>query len=59
MAEIALAWLLNRSVVQAPIIGARTLSQLQTAIDALSVTLDDKDVTALEEHYRPHVVTGL
>jgi aryl-alcohol dehydrogenase-like predicted oxidoreductase len=59
MAQVALAWLLNRPVVQAPIIGARTLSQLQTAIDALSVSLDDKDVRALEEHYRPHFVTGM
>ncbi len=58
MAEVALAWLLSKPVVTAPIIGATKLPHLQTAIRALDVSLTDDEIKALEAPYRPHAVRG-
>ena len=58
MAQIALAWLLSRPGVIAPIIGATTLAHLNSAIDALSITLDEAECAALEAPYVPHGVKG-
>ncbi len=58
MAEVALAWLLGRPGVTAPIVGATKLEHLDTAIRALDLTLSDEEVTALEAPYRPHAVRG-
>jgi 1-deoxyxylulose-5-phosphate synthase len=57
-AHIALAWLLQKKPVTAPIIGATKTSHLESAVGALSVTLTDDDVTHLEEPYVPHSVVG-
>ena len=57
-AQIALAWLLSRPGVTAPIIGASKMEQLDDAVAALEVKLGDDDVRALEEPYRPHSVLG-
>jgi aryl-alcohol dehydrogenase (NADP+) len=57
-AQIALAWLLSRPGVTAPIIGASKMEQLDDAVAALEVNLGDDDVRALEEPYRPHSVLG-
>jgi NDP-hexose C3-ketoreductase / dTDP-4-oxo-2-deoxy-alpha-D-pentos-2-ene 2,3-reductase len=48
-ADVALAWLLHNSVVTAPIIGPRTLDQLDTAMGALDVRLDDEMLARLDE----------
>jgi aryl-alcohol dehydrogenase-like predicted oxidoreductase len=48
-AEVALAWLLSRPAVTAPIIGPRTLEQLNGAMRALDVTLGDDTLAALDE----------
>ena len=48
----------TRPGVTAPIIGATRMEHLDDAVAALAVTLDDADVTALEELYRPHAVLG-
>ncbi len=56
MAEVALAWLLARPGVVAPIVGATKLSHLETAIRALDVRLGEDDVRELEAPYRPHGV---
>jgi aryl-alcohol dehydrogenase-like predicted oxidoreductase len=48
-ADVALAWLLHRPVVTAPIIGPRTLDQLDTAMGALDVHLDDDVLAQLDE----------
>jgi 1-deoxyxylulose-5-phosphate synthase len=56
--RIALAWLLQKEPVAAPIIGATKLSHLEDAVDALSVTLSPEDVTFLEEPYTPHRIVG-
>jgi len=58
MAQIALAWLLSRSGVVAPIIGATKLSHLNDAIAALDVTLSADECALLEAPYRPHGVKG-
>jgi aryl-alcohol dehydrogenase-like predicted oxidoreductase len=48
-ADVALAWLLHKPVVTAPIIGPRTLDQLDTAMGALDVRLDDDVLAQLDE----------
>ncbi|MGZ5426078.1 MAG: aldo/keto reductase, partial [Thermoanaerobaculia bacterium] len=57
-AVVALAWLLSRPAVTAPIIGATKLAHLETALSALDVTLADEEIRALEAPYRPHAVRG-
>ncbi|HEX5854349.1 MAG TPA: aldo/keto reductase [Thermoanaerobaculia bacterium] len=57
-AAVALAWLLSRPAVTAPIIGATKLEHLETALSALDVTLTDDEILALEAPYRPHAVRG-
>ncbi|HZL00404.1 MAG TPA: aldo/keto reductase [Caulobacteraceae bacterium] len=54
--RIALAWVLNNPAVTAPIIGASKMSHLDDAIGALSITLTDDEVKALEKPYRPKPV---
>ncbi len=56
--HIALAWLLQKEPVAAPIIGATKISHLEDAVGALSVTLTGEEVTYLEEPYVPHPVIG-
>jgi aryl-alcohol dehydrogenase-like predicted oxidoreductase len=56
MAEVALAWLLSRPGVVAPIVGATKLSHLETAVRALDVRLTADDLHELEAPYRPHGV---
>jgi aryl-alcohol dehydrogenase-like predicted oxidoreductase len=58
MAEVALAWLLSRPGVIAPIIGATKLEHLETALRALTLTLTPEETVALEAPYRPHGVRG-
>ena len=56
--HIALAWLLQKEPVTAPIIGATKISHLEDAIGALSVKLTPEEVTYLEEPYVPHRIVG-
>ncbi|MFD0681215.1 MULTISPECIES: aldo/keto reductase [unclassified Paenibacillus] len=56
--HIALAWLLQKEPVSAPIIGATKVSQLEEAIGALSITLTSEEISSLEEPYVPHPVVG-
>jgi aryl-alcohol dehydrogenase-like predicted oxidoreductase len=57
-AEVALAWLLGRPTVAAPIVGATKLEHLQTALRAVELQLSDDERAALEKPYRPHEVRG-
>jgi len=57
-ATIALAWLLSRPAVTAPIVGATKSGHLEDAIAALSVKLTAEEITALEELYIPHAIAG-
>jgi aryl-alcohol dehydrogenase (NADP+) len=57
-AKVALAWILQKPGVTAPIIGATNMSHLDDAIEALSIKLSTEDVTSLEEVYQPHPIIG-
>jgi aryl-alcohol dehydrogenase-like predicted oxidoreductase len=57
-AETALAWLLSRPGVTAPIIGATKLEHLETALRALDVELTADEIAKLEAPYQPHAVRG-
>lgn len=57
-AQVALAWLLSKSAVTAPIIGASKPGHLEDAGAALSVQLSTEDIQRLEELYQPHPVLG-
>lgn len=57
-AQIALAWLLNKSYITAPIIGATRMEHLDQAIAALEIKLGEDEIKRLEEPYRPHPVLG-
>ena len=57
-AQVALAWLLGKPAVSAPIVGATRLGHLEDAIAALDLQLDDEEVARLEAPYRPHPVLG-
>ena len=56
--HIALAWLLQKEPVTAPIIGATKISHLEDAVGALSVKLTQEEVAYLEEPYVPHRIVG-
>jgi aryl-alcohol dehydrogenase (NADP+) len=57
-AQIALAWMLHKPAVTAPIIGASKMYQLEDAIAALEIKLSEAEIAVLEEPYRPHPVLG-
>ena len=57
-AQVALAWLLAKPAVTAPIVGATKPHHLEDAVAALSVKLTPEEITALEEPYIPHPVLG-
>jgi aryl-alcohol dehydrogenase-like predicted oxidoreductase len=57
-AQIALAWLLGRPAVTAPIIGATRPQHLEDAVGALSIKLAPEETARLEEPYVPHPVLG-
>ena len=56
--QIALAWLLAKPAVTAPIVGASKLPHLDDHVEALTVRLSPDELTYLEECYRPHPVLG-
>jgi aryl-alcohol dehydrogenase-like predicted oxidoreductase len=53
-AQIALAWVMSKPAVAAPIVGARTLGHLNDALAAVDIDLCDDEVNYLEEPYEPH-----
>jgi aryl-alcohol dehydrogenase-like predicted oxidoreductase len=57
-AQVALAWLLSKPSVTAPIIGATKAQHLEDAIGALAVKLSPEEMSRLEEPYTPHPVAG-
>jgi len=56
-AQIALAWLLHKEPITAPIIGATKISHLEDGVGALDVKLTPEEISLLEEPYVPHAVT--
>jgi aryl-alcohol dehydrogenase-like predicted oxidoreductase len=57
-AQVALAWLLQKDGVNAPIVGATKLVQLDHAVAALAIRLAPEDIAAVEAPYVPHAVVG-
>jgi aryl-alcohol dehydrogenase-like predicted oxidoreductase len=57
-ARIALAWLLSKPAVNAPIVGATKPHHLEDAVAALSLHLTAEEITSLEQPYTPHPVLG-
>lgn len=57
-AQVALAWVLQKNGVTAPIIGASKLSHLEDAVAALSLQLSAEEIAQLEAPYVPHGVVG-
>jgi len=57
-AQIALAWIVQRPGVTAPIIGASKMGHLEEAVAALDVDLSDEERAYLEEPYRPRPILG-
>ena len=57
--QVALAWLLRKAAVTAPIVGVSKPAHLADALSALELSLDDESIAALETPYVPHPVLGL
>jgi 1-deoxyxylulose-5-phosphate synthase len=55
-AQVALAWILHKPAVTAPIVGASKMPQLEQAIAALDLRLSEDEMRALEAPYEPHAV---
>ena len=58
-AQLALAWLLSKPAVTAPIVGTTKMKHLEDAIAAVSIKPSDNEIKRLEEKYVPHTVTGI
>ncbi|MFJ3821006.1 aldo/keto reductase [Streptomyces nodosus] len=57
-AQIALAWLLRKSTMAAPVVGVTKPGHIDDAVAAVGLALTDKEVRTLEESYRPHPISG-
>ncbi len=57
-AQIALAWVLQQPGITAPIVGASKMNHLEDAIAALHLTLDETELSTLDEPYQPHKILG-
>jgi aryl-alcohol dehydrogenase (NADP+) len=57
-AQIALAWILHKPGVAAPIVGASKIKQLEESVDALEIELTPQEISVLEELYQPHPILG-
>ncbi len=58
MAQVALAWVLSKPIITAPIIGATKSHHLEDAVAALSIKLMPEEIQRLEEAYQPHPIIG-
>lgn len=57
-ARVALAWMLSKPYITAPIIGATKMYQLEDAVAALEIKLSDEEIKFLEEPYQPRAISG-
>ena len=56
--EVALAWLLQKKGITAPIVGPGKLEQLKTLLNSLSLKLSEKQILSLEKSYQPKKISG-
>ena len=59
MAQEALAWMLSKPYITAPIVGATSIKHIEEAVSALDIKLDEDEINALEAPYIPHIKTGI
>jgi aryl-alcohol dehydrogenase-like predicted oxidoreductase len=57
--EVALAWLLRKPGVAAPIVGATKIEHLASAVRSLDVVLTEEQIRTVEAPYQPHAVRGI
>jgi aryl-alcohol dehydrogenase (NADP+) len=57
-AQIALAWVMSKPGVSAPIVGASKLEQLEDALGAIEIKLTAEEIVQLEQHYEAHPILG-
>ena len=57
-ARIALAWMLHKPGITAPIVGASKARHIEDAVGALSIKLTPEEMKTLEEPYVPHAIVG-
>jgi aryl-alcohol dehydrogenase-like predicted oxidoreductase len=57
-AQVALAWMVQKPFITAPIVGASKRHHLEDAVAALSLNLTPEEISALEEPYAPHPIVG-
>jgi 1-deoxyxylulose-5-phosphate synthase len=58
MAQVALAWMLHKEAISAPIVGATKPGHIEDAVAAVNVELSDDEIAALEAPYVPHPILG-
>jgi 1-deoxyxylulose-5-phosphate synthase len=58
LAQVALAWMLHKEAISAPIVGATKPGHIEDAVAAVAVELSDEEIAALEAPYVPHPVLG-
>ena len=58
MQTVALAWLMRKPAVTAPIIGASKMQHLEDALHSVELKLTPEEIAALEEKYVPHAISG-
>lgn len=58
MVHVALSWILSKSYVTAPIVGAKTTDRIDEIIGALKVKLSEEEVNAIEKEYRDQPIKG-
>jgi aryl-alcohol dehydrogenase (NADP+) len=56
--QVALAWMLTKPGISAPIVGASKMNHLDEAISSLDVKLSEEEIKQLEEPYKPHLILG-
>jgi aryl-alcohol dehydrogenase-like predicted oxidoreductase len=56
--QVALAWMLSKPYITAPIIGATKLEHLEQSIAALEIELSEEEIASLESAYQPHPILG-
>jgi aryl-alcohol dehydrogenase-like predicted oxidoreductase len=59
MGQLALAWMLSKPWITAPIVGTTSVQHVQDAVAALDIQLSAEDIQALEAPYAPHPVLGM
>jgi aryl-alcohol dehydrogenase-like predicted oxidoreductase len=58
LSQVALAWLLSKGAVTAPIVGATNIAQMKSALESIEITLGESEIARLERPYQTRTVAG-